>query len=339
MPSSTVSIATFDCLPEEWRNAVVAIGNFDGMHRGHQAVLAAAQAEAEHLGAPCILLTFEPHPRSFFAPDKPLFRLTEPVMRASVASALGLNGVVVAHFDTAFAETSAEDFVRRFLIEKLQLRHAVTGYDFHFGHRRQGTPEFLQRQGVLSSFGVTVVDKHGDEEGAVSSSRIRAALEEGRVEEARQLLGWTWSVASKVVHGDRRGRDLGFPTANMVLPPSCDLRQGIYAVRYTRPDGRVHDGVASFGRRPTFDDGAPKLETFLFDFGGDLYGEMGLVSLVDWIRAEERFDSIEALVAQMNEDAAAARRILANHPLGDFDRRIAADWPRIEQEAEALGLA
>ncbi|MBZ8133482.1 riboflavin biosynthesis protein RibF [Afifella sp. IM 167] len=326
-------------MPQAWRGAVVAIGNFDGMHEGHQAVLAAAEAEAQHLSVPTIILTFEPHPRSFFAPQTPLFRLTPAVLKASVAAAHGISGMLVARFDAAFAETEAEDFVRSVLVERLAARHVVTGYDFHFGHRRKGTPEFLKRQGVLNSFGVTVVEKHGDEAGAISSSRIREALGEGRVEEARELLGWDWSLVGRVVEGDRRGRDLGFPTANMVLDPACALAHGIYAVRYTRPDGSVHDGVASFGRRPTFDDGAPRLETFIFDFDGDLYGEMGLVSLIGWIRGEEKFGSVDALVERMNVDAEEARKILAARPLHDLDRKIAAAWPEAERQAEEAGLA
>jgi len=332
-------LKSLDDLPDDWRGAVVAIGNFDGMHEGHQAVLAAAEAEAEHVGAPTIILTFEPHPRSFFAPQKPLFRLTPAVLKASVAAAHGISAMLVARFDAAFAATEAEDFVRSVLVEKLAARHVVTGYDFHFGHERRGTPEFLKRQGVLNSFGVTVVEKHGDEAGAISSSRIRERLGEGRVEEARELLGWDWSLVGEVIEGDKRGHELGFPTANMALDPACGLAHGIYAVRYTRPDGQVHDGVASFGRRPTFDDGAPRLETFIFDFDADLYGEMGLVSLIGWIRGEEKFQSVEALVERMNVDAAEARKILAARPLRDLDRRIAAAWPLAERQAEEAGLA
>ncbi|WP_156953375.1 bifunctional riboflavin kinase/FAD synthetase [Afifella pfennigii] len=337
MPS--FSLAVLNDAPAAFRGAVLAIGNFDGMHEGHQAVLAAAEAEAQHLSAPCVILTFEPHPRSFFAPATPLFRLTPAALKASVAAAHGISGMLVARFDAAFAATEAEEFVRAVLVEKLAARHVVTGYDFHFGHQRRGTPDFLKRQGVLNAFGVTVVDKHGDEAGAVSSSRIREALREGRVEEARELLGWDFSLVGRVIAGDKRGRDLGFPTANMALNATCGLRHGIYAARYTRPDGSVHDGVASYGRRPTFDNGAPLLETFLFGFSGELYGEMGLVSLIGWIRGEERFDSAEALISRMHEDAAAARAILAARPQRDLDRRIAAAWPRVERQAEAAGLA
>jgi riboflavin kinase/FMN adenylyltransferase len=205
--------------------------------------------------------------------------------------------------------------------------HAVTGYDFHFGRGRRGTPEFLVAAGAADGFGVTIVSAETDEGGkAVSSSRIRAALAEGDVTLANALLGYRWFFSAEVRHGDKRGRELGYPTANLALPAEVTLAHGIYAVR-VRVDGAVHDGVASFGRRPTFDNGAPLFEVNLFDFSGDLYGRKLEVMLAGYLRGEARFDSAEALVAQMDRDAAEARALLASlTPLGDLDLALNA-WP------------
>jgi riboflavin kinase/FMN adenylyltransferase len=335
----TQHIARFDAMPPAWRGAVVAIGNFDGVHSGHQAVLKAAEAEAEHLGVRCIVLTFEPHPRTFFAPAKPVFRLTPANIKAALIAALGFDGTLVMTFDGDLAGMEAENFVSDILLEKLAARHVVTGYDFHFGHNRRGTPKFLQESGLRHGFGVTVVAEHGDEGGAVSSSRIRQALGEGDIVHANSLLGWSWSVGGEILHGDKRGRDLGYPTANMALSPDTTLRHGGYAVRFIRASGEVHDSVASFGRRPTFDNGHPLLETFLFDFEGDLYGETALVSFVGWLRPEEAFSSIESLIDQMDRDSADARAILAATPPTPLDRKIVEVWPSVLDEARGLAVA
>jgi riboflavin kinase/FMN adenylyltransferase len=334
----TQHIARFDAAPPAWRGAVVAIGNFDGVHSGHQAVLKAAEAEAEHLGVRCIVLTFEPHPRTFFAPAKPVFRLTPATLKAGLIAALDLDGTLVMTFDGDLAGMEAEDFVTGILLEKLAVRHVVTGYDFHFGHNRRGTPKFLQESGLMHDFGVTVVAEHGDEGGAVSSSRIRQALGEGDIAHANTLFGWSWSVSGAVVHGDKRGRDLGYPTANMALSPDVELRHGIYAVRFVRASRETRDGVASFGRRPTFDNGRALLETYLFDFDGDLYGEAALVSLVGWIRPEEAFASPQALIAQMDRDSAAARTCLAQTPPTPLDRKLVEIWPIVLAETRILDL-
>ena len=206
MASATSSSASRHSitLPETWRGGVVAIGNFDGVHRGHQAVLLAARAEAEHLKCPCIMLTFEPHPRAFFS-GRPLFRLTPAPLKAALAAALGLDGTLVLDFDRALAEKSAEDFVREMLIGRLGIRAAVTGYDFHFGKARRGTPQFLADQGVLNGFSVTIVEALTEDAAAVSATRIRAALAKGDVDSAAKLLGWHFAVAGKIVHGDKRG--------------------------------------------------------------------------------------------------------------------------------------
>ncbi len=315
-------LATLDDFPPAWRGAVVAIGNFDGVHRGHQAVLLAARLEAEHRRAACLMLTLEPHPRAFFS-GRPVFRLTPAPLKAAAAAALGLDGALVLAFDQARAEQSAEEFVRELLVEKLAISSAVTGYDFHFGQGRRGTPDFLARQGVLHGFSVTVVDAFREGEEAVSSTAIRRALAGGDIAAANALLGWRWSVESRVIHGEARGRELGYPTANMALDPATELKHGVYAVRFRRADGSVLDGVASFGRRPTFDNGGPLLETFLFDFSGDLYGETALVSFYGFIRPEKRFDNVAALVARMDGDSLEARAMLQREPPGELDRAIA----------------
>ena len=242
----------------------MAIGNFDGVHRGHQAVLERALAEARRRGVPALVLTFEPHPRKVFRPDMPLFVLTPPPMKARLLSHLGFAALVEQPFTRAFAGLSAEAFVTDVLEENLGITHAVTGFDFHFGKDRQGGPAFLMAAGERHGFGVTLVDAFRDE-GAevVSSSRIRALLCEGEVAEAAGLLGYRFTVESEVIGGQQLGRTLGFPTANMRLSPEATLKEGIYAVRFRRADGTLHDGVASFGRRPTVDDnGAPLLETY-----------------------------------------------------------------------------
>ena len=320
-----VRTATPGAIPEAWRSAVVAIGNFDGVHRGHQAVLAAALAEAEHRGTPCLMLTFEPHPRVFFT-GRAVFRLTPAPLKASLAAAIGLDGTLVIPFDRNLAARSAEDFVRDFLVADLAIAAAVTGYDFHFGRDRRGTPAFLQDQGVLNGFSVTIVDASLDDAGPVSSTRVRAALQAGDLASANALLGWRFALSGTIVGGEQRGRTLGYPTANMHVDPATELAHGIYAVQYLRPDGSLHPGVASFGRRPTFDDGEPLFETFLFDFSDDLYGETALVSLVARLRPERRFDGADALVAQMDRDARDARAALARLPPGDLDARLRAAW-------------
>jgi riboflavin kinase / FMN adenylyltransferase len=323
--TSRFQSATLADMPSSWRGGVVAIGNFDGVHRGHQSVLQAALREAEHLGAPAIMLTFEPHPRAFFS-GTPLFRLTPTPLKAALAAALGFDGTLVLPFDRPLADRLAEDFVREVLVERLGIRAAITGYDFHFGKARRGTPKFLAEQGALNGFSVTIVEALREGDKAVSATRIRAALAKGDVAAANLLLGWQFAVAGSVVHGDKRGRDLGYPTANMRLDPASELAHGIYAVRLLRADGTLCDGVASYGRRPTFGGGEPVLETFVFDFSGDLYGEEVLVSFQGFIRPERQFNSVPELVAKMDEDSIDARTILERTPPGALDRSLYDVW-------------
>ncbi|MER2264410.1 bifunctional riboflavin kinase/FAD synthetase [Methylobacterium oxalidis] len=298
-------------LPASLHGAVAAIGNFDGVHRGHRILAEAVRETAGAAGRPSIVLTFEPHPRAYFAPQLPLFRLTGPGAKEIVFRRLGLDGLVVRRFDAELAGTGARDFVRRLLKEDLGLSGVVIGHDFHFGRGREGTPALLAdlcREAGLACRIIPPVSLPAEAE-PVSSSAIRAALARGDVARANALLGYRWFVQGVVGHGDKRGRTLGYPTANIALP-DCGLAHGIYAVRVRLPDGRPRPGVASYGRRPTFDDGAPLLEVNLFDFAGDLYGRALDVEFAAFIRGEERFASAEALIARMDIDAAEARALL-----------------------------
>ncbi len=311
--------------PSDLAGAVVAVGNFDGVHRGHQAVLAEARALAGRLGAPLVCLTFEPHPRTVFRPEQPVARLTPARLKARLLDGLGFDAVVEWPFSRSFAALSPEAFVDGILVGHLGARGVVVGHDFHFGARRAGTPAFLREAATARGFAVDVVEPLLDGAGhTVSSSRIRALLTAGDLGAANALLGWRWTTEGAVVHGAKLGRTLGYPTANLALQPDDLLAHGIYAVKLRRADGSLHDGVASYGRRPTFDDGAALLETFVFDFSGDLYGETVSVSLFARLRGEERFDSAEALVEQMDRDSVDARAVLAEAaPLSELDRATA----------------
>ncbi|WP_420408351.1 bifunctional riboflavin kinase/FAD synthetase [Hoeflea sp.] len=312
--------------PGELKGGVVAIGNFDGVHRGHQAVLAQALDAARAESLPASVLTFEPHPRTVFRPDEPVFRITPAPMKATILGHLGFDAVVEQAFNRAFSSQSAEDFVSGILCNCFGVRHVITGYDFHFGKGREGNPDYLMQAGERHGFSVTLVEQFSDEGGdVVSSSRIREALAAGDVSEAAGLLGYRYAVAAEVTDGKKLGRTLGYPTANMALPPETSLMPGIYAIRFRRENGVLYDGVASFGRRPTVDeDGAALLlETFLFDFSGDLYGETCTVSLVSYLRGEEKFDGLDPLVAQMKADEAQARAVLAGiKPLSPLDSTL-----------------
>jgi len=295
---------------EALRGATVAIGNFDGVHRGHKAVIAAALARAGALGKPSAALTFEPHPRAFFDPDEPLFRLTPEDAKLRLLAAAGLDGAIVLTFNAELAKLTAQDFVQRVLVDRFAISGAAIGFNFHFGANRAGSPEFLQAQGREHGFTVDIVPPLLDGGRPVSSGPIRAALAAGRLDDAAEFLGYPWFVSGTVIHGDKRGRELGFPTANLRLDPACALRHGVYAVRAAIA-GRRYDGVASFGRRPMFDSGAVLLEIFVFDFAGDLYGANIDVAFMAWLRDEAMFASAADLMRQMKEDSRLAREALA----------------------------
>jgi riboflavin kinase / FMN adenylyltransferase len=290
-------------------NAVVAIGNFDGVHRGHRAVIDAACKRAHALGCKAAALTFKPHPRQFFRPQEPIFQLSSSENKLRLMAATGLDGAIILNFDATLAATLAPDFIEHILLECLGIAGVAIGFDFHFGHKRAGSPVYLSEQGKRLGFAVDIVPPLEDEGRPISSGAVRAALSAGEVVEAAELLGAPWFVSGTVIHGDKRGRELGFPTANLRLDPSCGLKHGVYAVRVSI-EGKRYDGVASFVRRPMFDDGAPLLEVFVFDFEGDLYGRALDVAFIGWIRHEQKFESIEVLKRQMNADVIQARDVL-----------------------------
>ncbi|MFN3855165.1 MAG: bifunctional riboflavin kinase/FAD synthetase [Phreatobacter sp.] len=300
--------------PAGLRGGVVAIGNFDGVHRGHAHVVATAVAAARRRGLAALALTFEPHPRQHFQPDRPLFRLSDPAGKVRLLASLGLDAVAVATFDAAFAALTAEAFVADVLGTWLGAAEVVVGADFRYGAGRTGDVATLAAAGATAGFAVTVVEGLCEAGGIVSSTAIRDRLAQGDVAAAGQLLGRAWFVTGEVIHGEKRGRDLGYRTANVRLDPACGLAHGIYAVRLGL-DGAWFDAVASFGRRPTFDNGAPLLETHVFDRVIDLYGREVDIAFFDRIRPELKFDSIEALIARMDRDSQDARAVLAAHPV------------------------
>jgi len=313
----------FTGLGDADKGAVVAIGNFDGVHRGHRAVIDAAARIARESGADLAVLTFEPHPRSVFQPDIAPFRVTPFRSKARHIELLGAEILYALHFDIEFSRHSAEDFVRLVLVEGVGASHVVVGADFVFGNRRRGTPEFLAEEAKKYGFGVTFIEPVGGADGvAYSSTRIRELLATGRPSEAAQLLGRYWEIEGRVEPGDKRGRTIGFPTANIGLDDYLRPATGVYAIRagLDRPAGGERametvwfDGVANLGRRPTFGGDDLLLEVHLFDFDEDIYGQHLRVALIEFLRPETRFDGIDALKAQIAEDATRARELLATH--------------------------
>jgi riboflavin kinase/FMN adenylyltransferase len=296
-------------LPADARGASVALGNFDGVHLGHAHILRAAHAARPE--APRAVLSFEPHPREHFRPDDPPFRLTLPTERAAALAALGVEILYELPFDTAFSLMTAEQFVAEVLHAGLGARHLVTGPDFAFGHRRGGNSAFLAGRAEAFGIGITTATVLADDDGPISSTRIRRALQDGYPERATALLGRPWAILGPVTHGDKRGRTIGFPTANVPLGRHLEPARGVYAVTVRLPDGSVHPGVANIGRRPTVNAGPEsRLEVNLFDFAGDLYGAEIAVALHAFLRGERRFPGIDALRAQIAADAAEARALL-----------------------------
>lgn len=296
-------------VPAAARNGVVAIGNFDGVHNGHRALLGRAIGIARAAGAAAGAVLFEPHPRAFFAPQAPHFRLTGLPFKLRLLDEVGLDFAVVLNFDAALAGLSAADFIDTVLVKSLAVRHVVVGWDFRFGHKRSGDAALMRAAGLENGFEITVIEPVMAGGAVYSSSAVRAALEQGDVTAAARLLGYPWRVVGTVTAGSQRGTGLGFPTANIALPDGTRLGHGIYAVRIIIA-GQAHEGAAYLGTRPTFDDGGPVLEVFVFDYAGDLYGQEIEVEFVVFLRGDQRFDSAEALTAQMHSDCAAARAVL-----------------------------
>jgi riboflavin kinase/FMN adenylyltransferase len=300
------------------RGASTAIGNFDGVHRGHQVLIADADKARRTTGAPLGVITFEPHPRRHFQPSAPPFRLTLPAEKARVLEGLGVERLYQLRFDASLAGMQAEDFVRDVLVAGLGISHLVVGADFHFGKGRKGGAVLLRRMGAELGFGLTIHQMVGDETGEFASTALRVLIEEGRCREAARQLGRWHTICGRVIEGDRRGRDLGYPTANLDFGEQLIPRYGVYAVCVTVHDGPCrgrYPGVASIGERPTFGVNQPNFEAHLLDFAGDLYGSEISAGLVRRLRGEERFDSVETLIAQMCRDSAEARAVLATAAL------------------------
>ncbi|MCE7797733.1 bifunctional riboflavin kinase/FAD synthetase [Sphingobium sufflavum] len=301
-------------VPAHLRGAIVALGNFDGFHLGHQAVVGRAVRRAAEGGRPVIVATFDPHPARFFRPDALPFRLTTLDQRERLFAAAGASAMLVFRFDAAMAATSAQDFVRM-LVEDVGAVGVVTGADFTFGKARTGSVATLTELGAAMGFVVKAVDPITDAEGLlVSSSRIRSALVDGDCATATRLLTRPFTIEGEVVHGDKVGREWGFPTANLLIARYLRPAYGVYAVRGRLPDGTVLDGAANLGIRPQFDVPKELLEPHFFDFSGNLYGQCIEVELIHRIRGEEKFDSFEALKGQIGRDCEIARHILADHP-------------------------
>ena len=300
-----------DGVPESLKGAIVALGNFDGFHLGHQVVVGRAIARGFHERRPVIVATFDPHPVRFFKPDVPPFRLTTLDQREALFAHAGADAMLVFQFDKALAVTSSEDFVSEVLGKQIGAAGVVTGDDFTFGRGRKGDVAMLQQLGkqngiVAEAVGAVLLDGI-----RISSGRIREALEAGDTGTATHLLTRDFAIEGVVQRGDARGRHLGYPTANLELGDYQRPKYGIYAVRVTLDDGSEHPGVASLGVRPTFDPPKELLEAHLFNFDGDLYGRKVEVALHAYIREEKKFADVETLVAHMKEDEAKARHLLA----------------------------
>lgn len=299
-------------LPDADRGAAVAVGAFDGVHRGHQAVIAEAGAAAERLGAPLGVVSFEPHPRRWFQPDAAPFRLMTADQMAEALGPLGVDILYLLPFDGEMAGMSDAGFAERVLAQGLGARHAGVGFDFTFGKGRSGSPEALRTYGERLGFTVSVAERIDDPDGLkLSSSAVREALKAGDMDRAAAILGRPFAIRGEVIHGDKRGRAIGVPTANIDLGDYMRPAYGVYAIRARLEDGRTIDGVASLGVRPMYAVERPLLEAWLFDFDGDLYGQALDVQLIAWLRGEEIFDGLAALRAQIERDAAAARAVLA----------------------------
>jgi riboflavin kinase/FMN adenylyltransferase len=298
-------------VPRALRGGIVALGNFDGFHRGHQQVVARAVERARAEGRPVLVATFDPHPVRFFRPETAPFRLTSLDQRQRLFGAAGADAMIVFAFGAGLAETPADEFISNNLLDLIGAAGVVTGEDFTFGRGRGGNVDVLEAAGARLGFSVDAVGPVSDEEGPISSSRIRRALQQGDCETATRLLTRPFAIEGVVEHGDKRGRTIGYPTANVALGPYLRPRFGIYAVRGRLADGRVVDGAANLGIRPTFEPPRELLEPYFFGFEGDLYGQTVEVELISFLRPEEKYESLEALTAQMAADCDEARRRLA----------------------------
>ncbi len=313
-------IRAIENVPESARQGVVVLGNFDGVHRGHQAVIGCGADIARNDGAPLVVLTFEPHPRSFFRPHDPSYRLTPFHNKAHHIEALGVDALIVLNFDEALSHLEGEKFVQRVIVDGLRAKHVVIGQDFRFGHQRSGDTALLEANAEGGGYTVTTVAPVASADAEIySSSHIREQLESGKPGHAAAMLGRPFEIEGIVEHGDKRGRTLGFPTANIDIADYIRPARGVYAVRAgLGEDGEISwiDGVANFGNRPTIGGDSLLLEVHLFDFDGDLYDQTLRVALIEYLRPERKFDGLDALKAQIAEDGAAARRVLTVRAAG-----------------------
>lgn len=305
-----IRLSHLDPMPENLRGAIIALGNFDGVHLGHQAVIGAAVEQGRSAGKPVIVATFDPHPVRYFKPDAPPFRLTTLDQRAGHFAALGADAMVVFEFGETLATTSAEQFVQKLLVGNLGVSAVVTGNDFTFGKGRQGNIAMLRDLGSAMGIAVTAIDPVVESGEVVSSSRIRKALWAGNPHEAARLLTRPFAIRGLVVHGAKLGRTIGFPTANLELGTYIRPKYGIYAVTGTLPGRRMVAGAANLGVRPSFDPPRELLEPYFFDFAEDLYGQEIEVAFHHFLRPEAKFDDLDALTAQMEKDCAQARALL-----------------------------
>ncbi len=302
-------------VPERLRGGIIALGNFDGFHLGHQGVVGRAVARAHHERRPALVATFDPHPARFFNADAPPFRLSSLDQRERMFAAAGADAMLVIPFDAMLADMTPQEFVASVLFGRAEPAAVISGHDFTFGRGRSGSPGVLAQLGEQLGFGAEAIAPVHHGAAPVSSSRIRADLAAGNIPSATRLLTRPFAIEGVVEHGDKRGRHLGYPTANLRLSDYQRPAYGIYAVRVRLPDGWETDGVANLGVRPSFDPPVELLETYIFDFEGDLYGQVIEVGLVSYLRAEAKFDDMEALIRQMDVDSAHAREALK-----DFSR-------------------
>lgn len=296
------------------RGAAVALGNFDGVHKGHQTVIAGAAAVAKATGAPLAVITFDPHPRRLFQPDEPAFRLMTVEQQARALAGMGVDILYVLNFDFEMANFSDRGFVEHVLHEGLGVRHVAVGFDISFGKGRTGSPEAMKAYGAELGFTVSVAEAAGEGAEKYSSTAVRAALREGHPEEAAAILGRPFAIEGVVRRGQQLGRTLGFPTANVFMVDYVVPRLGVYATRTRLPDGRLVPGVANIGNNPTTGEVETRLEVWLFDFDEDLYGQVIETQLIAFLRPEEKFASIDEMVLQIRRDEATARGILGAHP-------------------------
>ena len=303
-------------LPATARGAAVALGNFDGVHLGHQRVIADARAAAAKLAVPSGVISFEPHPRRYFQPDAARFRVMTPAQLARALDTIGVDRLYLLRFDDEMAGMTDAAFAREVLAEGLGVRHVAVGFDITFGKGRTGSPGSLRTYGEQHGFTVSVAEAVEDPAGLkLSSTAVREALQAARPQDAAAILGRPFAIEGEVIHGEKRGRGIGVPTANIRLGDYVRPAYGIYAVRTRLPDGRCVDGVASLGIRPMFETPEPLLEVWLFDFDGDLYGQTVETELIAWLRPELKFDSLDDLKRQIDADADAARAALASAPV------------------------